>query len=86
MKISMAKHVAMIAPKAIVSAVRTKRREFKAEKEVRDEGTGEMRGVFPATKRMLLALPVFHKDDTPQTIDDGIDNRISAEQEPTGEP
>ncbi|CAI7640260.1 unnamed protein product [Penicillium viridicatum] len=43
-----------------VSAVRTKRREFKAEKEVCDEGTGEMRGVFPATKRMqrqLLQIP-----------------------------
>ena len=40
--------------------MRTKRREFKAEKEVRDEGTGEMRGVFPATKRMqrqLLQIP-----------------------------
>lgn len=42
-----------------VSAVRTKRREFKAEKEVCD-GTGEIRGVFPATKRMqrqLLQIP-----------------------------
>ncbi|KAJ5152618.1 uncharacterized protein N7482_009096 [Penicillium canariense] len=43
-----------------VSAVQTKRREFKPEKEIRDEGTGEMRGVFPATKRMqrqLLQIP-----------------------------
>jgi hypothetical protein len=43
-----------------VSAVETKRREFKPEKEIRDEGTGEMRGVFPATKRMqrqLLQIP-----------------------------
>ncbi|BCR90548.1 anoctamin family protein [Aspergillus chevalieri] len=43
-----------------VSVVRTKRREFMAEKEVRDEGTGEVRGVFPAQKRMcrqLLQIP-----------------------------
>ena len=43
-----------------VSAVRTKRREFISEKEVRDEGTGETRGVFPAQKRMyrqLLQVP-----------------------------
>lgn len=43
-----------------VSAVRTTRREFKPEKEVRDEGTGEMRGVFSASKRMrrqLLQIP-----------------------------
>lgn len=43
-----------------VSAVRTKRREFLSEKEVRDEGTGETRGVFPAQKRMsrqLLQVP-----------------------------
>lgn len=43
-----------------VSAVRTTRREFKAEKEVRDESTGEMRGVFSASKRMqrqLLQIP-----------------------------
>ncbi|KAJ5198669.1 uncharacterized protein N7498_007786 [Penicillium cinerascens] len=43
-----------------VSAVQTTRREFKPEKEVRDEGTGEMRGIFPATKRMqrqLLQIP-----------------------------
>lgn len=43
-----------------VSVVRTKRREFIAEKEVRDEGTGEVRGVFPAQKRMcrqLLQIP-----------------------------
>ncbi|KAJ5985594.1 hypothetical protein N7499_008118 [Penicillium canescens] len=43
-----------------VSAVRTKRREFKPEKEVCDQSTGEVRGVFPATKRMqrqLLQIP-----------------------------
>lgn len=43
-----------------VSAVRTNRREFKPEKEVRDDSTGEMRGVFSATKRMqrqLLQIP-----------------------------
>ncbi|KAF7718876.1 Uncharacterized protein PECH_007191 [Penicillium ucsense] len=43
-----------------VSAVETKRREFVPEKEVRDDATGEMRGVFPATKRMqrqLLQIP-----------------------------
>lgn len=43
-----------------VSAVQTTRREFKAEKEVRDESTGEMRGVFSASKRMqrqLLQIP-----------------------------
>lgn len=43
-----------------VSAVQTKRRQFKPEKEVRDESTGEMQGVFPATKRMqrqLLQIP-----------------------------
>lgn len=40
--------------------VRTKRREFVSEAEVRDEGTGEVRGVFPAQKRMfrqLLQIP-----------------------------
>lgn len=40
--------------------MQTKRRQFKPEKEVRDEGTGEVRGVFPATKRMqrqLLQIP-----------------------------
>ncbi|KAJ5577405.1 uncharacterized protein N7459_006369 [Penicillium hispanicum] len=43
-----------------VSAVQTKRHEFKPEKEVRDVSTGEMRGVFSATKRMqrqLLQIP-----------------------------
>lgn len=43
-----------------VSAVQTNRREFKPEKEVRDDSTGEMRGVFSATKRMqrqLLQIP-----------------------------
>lgn len=43
-----------------VSAVQTKSRQFKPEKEVRDEITGEMRGVFSATKRMqrqLLQIP-----------------------------
>ncbi|CAG7924765.1 unnamed protein product [Penicillium olsonii] len=43
-----------------VSVVRTNRREFKPEKEVIDEGTGEKRGVFPTTKRMqrqLLQIP-----------------------------
>lgn len=39
-----------------VSVVRTKRREFISEKEVRDEGTGEVRGVFPAQKRMFRQL------------------------------
>lgn len=40
--------------------MQTKRRQFKPEKEVRDESTGEMRGVFSATKRMqrqLLQIP-----------------------------
>ncbi|RAL11947.1 anoctamin family protein [Aspergillus homomorphus CBS 101889] len=43
-----------------VSAVREKRREFRPEKEVRDESTGEIKGVFPATTRMcrqLLQVP-----------------------------
>lgn len=43
-----------------VSVVRTSRREFKPEKVVIDEGTGEKLGVFPATKRMqrqLLQIP-----------------------------
>lgn len=43
-----------------VSAVHERRTEFKPEKEVRDESTGEVRGVFPATKRMyrqLLQVP-----------------------------
>jgi hypothetical protein len=43
-----------------VSAVLTKRREFLPEKEVCDQSTGEMHGVFPATKRMqrqLLQIP-----------------------------
>lgn len=43
-----------------VSVVRTARRQFVPEKEVRDEGTGEIRGVFPAQKRMyrqLLQVP-----------------------------
>ncbi|KAJ5101282.1 Acyl-CoA N-acyltransferase [Penicillium alfredii] len=43
-----------------VSAVQTNRREFKPEKEVRDESTGEVRGIYPATKRMqrqVLQIP-----------------------------
>ncbi|KAJ5117021.1 hypothetical protein N7456_001369 [Penicillium angulare] len=43
-----------------VSAVQTRRRQFKPEKEIQDESTGETRGVFPATKRMqrqLLQIP-----------------------------
>lgn len=43
-----------------VSAVQTTRRQFLPEKEVRDDTTGEIRGVFPATKRMqrqLLQVP-----------------------------
>lgn len=43
-----------------VSVVRPKRREFKPEREVQDESTGEVRGVFPATRRMyrqLLIVP-----------------------------
>ncbi|GLA12082.1 hypothetical protein AnigIFM62618_007215 [Aspergillus niger] len=43
-----------------VSAVRPKRREFQPEREVQDESTGEVRGVFPATRRMyrqLLIVP-----------------------------
>jgi anoctamin-10 len=43
-----------------VSAVHERRAEFKPEKEVCDEATGEVRGVFPATKRMyrqLLQVP-----------------------------
>lgn len=43
-----------------VSVVRTARRQFVPEKEVRDEGTGEVHGVFPAQKRMyrqLLQVP-----------------------------
>lgn len=43
-----------------VSIVRTVRRQFVPEKEVRDESTGEIRGVFPAQKRMyrqLLQVP-----------------------------
>lgn len=39
-----------------VSAVRPKRREFKPEKEVRDEGTAEMKGIFPVWKRMVRQL------------------------------
>lgn len=39
-----------------VSVVRPMRREFKPEKEVRDEGTGEIIGVFPARKRMVRQL------------------------------
>ncbi|KAE8149900.1 calcium-activated chloride channel-domain-containing protein [Aspergillus avenaceus] len=43
-----------------VSAVREKRREFIPEREVHDEHTGEIRGVFPATQRLqrqLLQVP-----------------------------
>ncbi|KAE8354375.1 calcium-activated chloride channel-domain-containing protein [Aspergillus coremiiformis] len=43
-----------------VSALREKRREFIPEREVRDENTGEIRGVYPATKRLqrqLLQVP-----------------------------
>ncbi|KAJ5889064.1 hypothetical protein N7495_009105 [Penicillium taxi] len=43
-----------------VSAVRTHRREFKSVKEVQDQTTGEVRGIFPATTRMqrqLLQIP-----------------------------
>ena len=39
-----------------VSAVRPKRREFKPEREIRDEGTGEVKGIFPARKRMVRQL------------------------------
>lgn len=43
-----------------VSAVRTKRRQFMPDKEVQDESTGEVRGVFSASRRMyrqLLQVP-----------------------------
>ncbi|KAI9372336.1 calcium-activated chloride channel-domain-containing protein [Aspergillus egyptiacus] len=43
-----------------VSAVRSKRREFKPEKEVQDDITGETKGVFPTTMRLqrqLLQVP-----------------------------
>ncbi|KAB8076527.1 plasma membrane stress response protein [Aspergillus leporis] len=43
-----------------VSALREKRRAFKPEREVQDESTGEIRGVYPATKRLqrqLLQVP-----------------------------
>lgn len=43
-----------------VSAVRERRREFKPEKEVYDESTGETRGTFPTVKRtcrQLLQVP-----------------------------
>ncbi|KAL4778363.1 calcium-activated chloride channel-domain-containing protein [Aspergillus varians] len=43
-----------------VSVVRLKRREFKPEREVLDQVTGETRGVFPATTRLqrqLLQVP-----------------------------
>ncbi|KAL4890562.1 calcium-activated chloride channel-domain-containing protein [Aspergillus ambiguus] len=43
-----------------VSFVRHKRREFQPEMEVRDEDTGEIRGVFPVSKRIqrqLLQVP-----------------------------
>ena len=43
-----------------VSVLREKRREFKPEREVRDEQTGEIRGIYPATKRLqtqLLQVP-----------------------------
>lgn len=39
-----------------VSAVRPKRREFKPEREERDEGTGEVIGIFPARKRLVRQL------------------------------
>lgn len=39
-----------------VSVVRPKRREFKPEREERDEGTGEVIGVFPARKRFMRQL------------------------------
>ena len=43
-----------------VSFLRPKRREFQPEMEVRDEDTGEIRGVFPQYKRIqrqLLQIP-----------------------------
>lgn len=43
-----------------VSVVRTTRREFRPEREVQDQVTGETRGVFPATTRLqrqLLQVP-----------------------------
>lgn len=43
-----------------VSQLRTKRRDFKPEKEVKDEATGEIIPVFPITKRtarQLLQIP-----------------------------
>jgi hypothetical protein len=39
-----------------VSAVQTKRRKFRPDKEVRDDSTGEVRGVFPTTKRIQRQL------------------------------
>lgn len=43
-----------------MSFLRPKRREFQPEMEVRDEDTGEIRGVFPQYKRIqrqLLQIP-----------------------------
>ncbi|KAL4799225.1 calcium-activated chloride channel-domain-containing protein [Aspergillus venezuelensis] len=43
-----------------VSVVKSKRREFKPEREVQDQITGEVRGIFPATlrlQRQLLQVP-----------------------------
>ncbi|KAL4945763.1 hypothetical protein BDV06DRAFT_209234 [Aspergillus oleicola] len=43
-----------------VSVVKSKRREFKPEREVQDQITGEVRGIFPATTRLqrqLLQVP-----------------------------
>ena len=39
-----------------VSVVRPKRREFIPDREVRDESTGELKGVFSARKRMIRQL------------------------------
>lgn len=39
-----------------VSAVRPKRHEFKPDRELKDEGTGEIKGVFPSHKRLLRQL------------------------------
>lgn len=39
-----------------VSVVKPKRRSFKPEREIRDEGTGEMIGVFSKRKRMVRQL------------------------------
>jgi hypothetical protein len=39
-------------------------------------------GLPSAAQILLLTLPVFHKYDTPQAVDNGVDNGITTQEKP----